>query len=181
MAMQSKSKSRSRALSSKTDGISLLKKDHAEVRSLLNKLNKTTGHDGAQRQELLGQIEQSVKAHTTIEEEIFYPAFRETVRSNTGDKLYLEALEEHHVVDLVMAELKETDRDLNEFAAKAKVLKDLIEHHAQEEEKQMFPKAQKAMGADELRDIGQQMQQRKATLTDVSSRGKLVQPTKRAA
>src|SRR5437899_12727937 len=108
MTTQSKSKSRSRAPASPTDGISLLKKDHAEVRRLLNKLNKTTTRDGEQRQKLLREIELSVKAHTTIEEEIFYPAFKETVRSDTGEKLYFEAVEEHHVVDLVMAELKET-------------------------------------------------------------------------
>ena len=181
MAMQSKSKLRSRAPSSKTDGISLLKKDHAEVRSLLNKLNNTTDHDGAQRQELLGEIEQRVKAHTTIEEEIFYPAFKETVRSDTGEKLYFEALEEHHVVDLVMAELKETGAEVETFAARAKVLKDLIEHHAEEEETEMFPKARKAMSTDALRNVGQRMEQRKQQLIDGSSRGKVVKLTKRAA
>lgn len=181
MTTQSKSKSRSRAPASPTDGISLLKTDHAKVRSLLNKLNKTTTRDGEQRQKLLREIELSVKAHTTIEEEIFYPAFKETVRSDTGEKLYFEAVEEHHVVDLVMAELKETGVEFEEFAAKAKVLKDLIEHHAEEEETQMFPKARKAMSADALRDVGQQMEHRKQQLIGGSSRGKVVNLTKHAA
>jgi hemerythrin-like domain-containing protein len=181
MTTQSKSKSRSRAPASPTDGISLLKKDHAEVRSLLNKLNKTTTRDGEQRQKLLREIELSVKAHTTIEEEIFYPAFKETVRSDTGEKLYFEAVEEHHVVDLVMAELKGTGVEVETFAARAKVLKDLIEHHAEEEETQMFPKARKAMSRDALRDVGQQMEQRKQQLIGGSFRGKVVNLTKRAA
>ena len=178
--MKSKSKSRSRAPASPTDGISLLKKDHAEVRSLLNTLNKAAT-DGEQRQRLLREIELSVQAHTTIEEEIFYPAFRETVRSDTNKKLYFEAIEEHHVVDLVMAELKEPGVELEEFAAKAKVLKDLIEHHVEEEETQMFPKARKAMGMDVLRDVGLRMEHRKQQLIGGSPQGKVVKLTNRAA
>ena len=64
-----------------------------------------------------------------------------------------------------MSETKGTDTDSEEFAAKAKVLKDLIEHHAQEEEKEMFPKARKAMGAARLRELGQEIEERKRQLT----------------
>ena len=51
-----------------------------------------------------------------------------------------------------------------EFAAKAKVLKELIEHHADEEEKEMFPKARKLMARGELRELGQRLEQRKSEL-----------------
>jgi hemerythrin-like domain-containing protein len=146
------------------DAISLLKKDHQEVRKLLRRLESTSERSGSQREQLLGQIEIEIKAHTTIEEEIFYPAFKEAVRSKSDQELYYEALEEHHVVDLVMPEVKRTGVKSEKFAAKAKVLKDLIEHHAAEEEKEMFPKARKAMNAPELKELGLQMQQRKQQL-----------------
>ena len=68
------------------------------------------------------------------------------------------------MVDLVMPEVHESESGAEDFAAKTKVLKDLIEHHADEEEKQMFPKAKKLMGRDELRELGRRIKERKAEL-----------------
>ena len=51
-----------------------------------------------------------------------------------------------------------------ELKAKAKVLKELVEHHADEEEKEMFPRAKKVLSKEELRALGEQMQLRKETL-----------------
>ena len=146
------------------DAITLLKDDHKKVKGLLAQLDKTTERGAERRRKLLGQIETEVKAHTTVEEEIFYPAYRDAVKKKDDRELYQEALEEHHVVDLVLAELKGTDPGGEVFGAKAKVLKELIEHHAEEEEKEMFPKARKALGADELRDLGRRMASRKRAL-----------------
>ena len=162
--MRTRSKTRSNNSASRSDAISMLKKDHQKVRQLLAKLEKTTERSARQREELLAQIENEVKVHTTIEEEIFYPAYKDAVRSKSDKELYFEAIEEHHVVDLVMPEIKSTDSRSEEFAAKAKVLKDLIEHHAEEEEKEMFPKTRKAMDTSELRELGQELQQRKRQL-----------------
>src|SRR5262249_14523176 len=123
-----------------------------------------------QREQLLRQIEDEVKVHTTIEEEIFYPAFKDALRSEKDAHIYFEALEEHHVVDMVIPEIKSTDSDTEEFGAKAKVLKDLIEHHADEEESEMFPRAKKAMSTEELKDLGMQLQERKEALMGRSVR-----------
>ena len=147
------------------DAIALLMEDHKNVRQLLKKLEATTERSTDQREQLLSKIETEVKMHTTIEEEIFYPAYKNAVRTASDKELYFEALEEHHVVDLVMPEVKSTEPDAVEFGAKAKVLKDLIEHHAGEEEKQMFPKARKAMGAARLKQLGQEMEERKQELS----------------
>jgi hemerythrin-like domain-containing protein len=160
----SKSRRGSANRSSK-DAITLLKQDHKEVKQLLKRLEATTDQKTDERERLLAQIENEVKAHTRIEEEIFYPAFKESVEGKSDEHLYFEALEEHHVVDLVMPEIKAARTDSEEFAAKAKVLKDLIEHHADEEEKQMFPKARKAMGAAKLRELGEELEERKHQLT----------------
>ncbi len=146
------------------DAIALLKEDHKKVKGLLSQLEKTTERGAARRTKLLRQIEAEVKVHTTIEEEIFYPAYRDAVRKKDDRDLYQEALEEHHVVDLVLPELKESDPAGEIFGAKAKVLKELIEHHAEEEEKEMFPKARRALGAVELRELGSRMESRKRSL-----------------
>ena len=68
------------------------------------------------------------------------------------------------MVDLVLPEIKETSEGSEEFSAKAKVLKDLVEHHAEEEEDEMFPRARKAMGTARLQELGEQLQERKMQL-----------------
>jgi hemerythrin-like domain-containing protein len=146
------------------DAIALLKADHETVRGLLDKLEKSTERAPDRRRKLLADIEGEILVHTTIEEEIFYPAYRDAVSKKEDRKLYQEAKEEHHVVDLVMPELKDTDPGSEVFGAKAKVLKELIEHHADEEEKQMFPRARKVMERSELLDLGEQMAVRKKQL-----------------
>jgi hemerythrin-like domain-containing protein len=163
MATRKARTSRKRS-SNTTDAIALLKKDHEKVRGLLKKLETSALKGRAGSADLVQQIDQELKVHTRIEEEIFYPAFKEAVRSKEDRELYFEAVEEHHVVDLVLPEVKETEETAEEFAAKAKVLKDLVEHHADEEEKEMFPKARKVMDRDELRDLGERLKQRKMEL-----------------
>ena len=148
---------------SNKDAISLLKQDHQKVRQLLKRLES----DGTE--ELLNQVEQELKVHTQIEEEIFYPAFRDALKSETDEHLYYEALEEHHVVDLVLPEIKESSEGSEEFSAKAKVLKDLVEHHAEEEEAEMFPKARKLMDTTELRELGMRLQERKNELVGANT------------
>ena len=88
---------------------------------------------------------------------MFYPAFRDAAERSDDRKLYYEAVEEHHVVDLVLPEIKGTGTDTEQFAAKAKVLKDVVEHHAEEEETEMFPRARKLMGRDELERLGAEL------------------------
>ena len=144
-----------------TDAIAMLKQDHEKVRGLLDRLEKASG---ARRTKLLTQVEQELKVHTQIEEEIFYPAYRDAARKKDDKKLYFEALEEHHVVDLVLPEMNDGDT-AEALKAKAKVLKELVEHHADEEEKEMFPRARKALGRDELRELGERIEARKEQLS----------------
>jgi hemerythrin-like domain-containing protein len=151
------------------DAIALLKADHKKVKALLASLEKTTERGADRRTRLLQQIESEVNVHATIEEEIFYPAFRDAVKKRDDREMYQEALEEHHVVDLVMPEVKDSDPAGEVFAAKAKVLKELIEHHADEEEKEMFKAAKRVLGKDELRELGARLQRRKKELKAAGS------------
>lgn len=144
--------------------IDLLIKDHENVRSLLSKLTETTNRAEKTRTELLAKIELELSAHTAIEEEIFYPAFRDA-GGKDYDKLYFEAIEEHRTAeDLVLPDLKKTDVTSDEFAGRAKVLKELVEHHAREEEEEMFKMAAQAMPDEQLEELGQKMETRKKEL-----------------
>lgn len=146
------------------NAISLLKADHKKVKGLLEELESTTERGAAKRQRLLTQIETELKVHTEIEETIFYPAFRDAVRKKEDREMYFEALEEHHVVKLVLPEIAGTDPSTEPFGAKAKVLKELVTHHAKEEEREMFPEAKKVLGEEELEQLGERMQSRKKEL-----------------
>ena len=148
------------------DAITLLKADHQKVRALLGELTESSERATTKREELLAEIERELKIHTTIEEQIFYPAFRDATEKAEDRKLYFEAQEEHHVVDTVLPELKSADPASETFAAKAKVLKDLVEHHAEEEETEMFPRARKLLGRGELVRLGEELAQAKVSLTE---------------
>jgi hemerythrin-like domain-containing protein len=143
------------------DVLSLLRADHRAVKDLLGKLDKTTERGAATRTRLLDKIARELKAHTTAEEETFYQPFRDAVESEKGEEIYYEANEEHHVVDLVLPEILATDPASPVFAAKAAVLKELVEHHIKEEEKEMFKKARAAFSRDELLEMGKAFAARK--------------------
>ncbi|MGN6521546.1 MAG: hemerythrin domain-containing protein [Dokdonella sp.] len=147
------------------DAIKLLKNDHDEVRELLATLEATTTRALKKRRDVVEKIAMMLKAHTTIEEEIFYPAFKAAGEKSDDDKMYFEALEEHRAAgDLVLPDLLGTDPGSEKFSGRAKVLKELVEHHADEEEKEMFPRARKLFSREELAALGEQLEARKAEL-----------------
>lgn len=147
------------------DAITLLKKDHTTVRALLEELEGTTSRGVKKRATLLEKIASVLKAHTTIEEEIFYPAFKAAGKKSEDDKMYFEALEEHRAAgDLVLTDLQGTDPASEKFSGRAKVLKELVDHHAGEEEREMFPRAKQLMSKQDLIALGDQMATRKEEL-----------------
>jgi hemerythrin-like domain-containing protein len=159
-----------RSRRSTPDAISLLKDDHKNVKDLLSKLESGRGN-AASREQLVAKIENELRIHTQIEEDLFYPAFRDAARTKNDKKLYFEAIEEHNVVDMVLPDVRQADAQEQEiFSAKVKVLKDIVEHHIEEEEGQMFPKARKTLGQTRLRELGVQMQNLKQQLSGGSRR-----------
>jgi len=147
------------------NAIQMLKEDHKKVRALLSELEKTTPRGVKKRTELLETIAKELRVHTKLEEEIFYPAFKAAREKSDDDKMYFEALEEHRAAgDLVLPDLEKTEPGSDQFSGRAKVLKELIEHHAGEEEKEMFPRARALLSAAELNALGAQMAARKREL-----------------
>jgi hemerythrin superfamily protein len=144
---------------SSPDALTFLRSDHAKVEKLLKKLQNATNRDT--QRNIFAQIDSELQAHTRIAEELFYPAFKVATKGRTNQGLYFEAIEEHHVVDLLLPGMRTTTLSKDVFSAKAKVLRDVVEHHIEAEEGAMFPIARKAMGVQKLKDLGRRMQMRK--------------------
>jgi hemerythrin-like domain-containing protein len=147
------------------DATRLLTEDHQKVRKLLEQLAETTSRGAKTRAELLKKIAMELKVHTQIEEEIFYPAFKQACSDAKDDRLYFEALEEHRAAgELVLPDLQGTDVSSEKFGGRAKVLKELVSHHADEEEKDMFSRARKVFSKDDLAELGERLAARKQEL-----------------
>lgn len=147
------------------NAIELLKADHDKVRGLFEQLTNTTKRAEKTRVELLEKIRLELDVHTQIEEEIFYPAFKQAVGESKDEAMVFEALEEHRAAgELVLPDLLDTDITSDKFSGRAKVLKELVEHHADEEEKEMFKKARELFDRAQLDELGAQMAERKKEL-----------------
>ena len=140
------------------DALRLLTDDHDKMRKLLDELETTTERGVKTREELFSKIKGELTIHEIIEEEIFYPALKEHPKAKD---IVLEGYEEHHVVDTVMAELEDLPVDDESWGAKAKVMKENVEHHMEEEEGEMFQKARQVFDRDELDELGTRMERRK--------------------
>ncbi|MEO7971373.1 MAG: hemerythrin domain-containing protein [bacterium] len=140
------------------NAFTLLKADHKKVAGILEKIDETTERAVKTREELFTQLKTELDIHTRIEETIFYPALKEA--DETRD-ITLEAFEEHKVVKTLLGELESLGKDKEEWTAKFTVLKENIEHHVEEEEGEMFPKAKKVLGEDGAETLGTRMEKAK--------------------
>ena len=134
------------------DAFQLLKEDHRKVEQLFQQLESARG--SAAKLRVFEQIKTELELHTHIEEKIFYPATEEP--KETHD-LTLEAYEEHDVVKNLLRELSRAKSADEEWEAQAKVLQENVEHHVEEEENELFPKAEAALGEEEVEELGERM------------------------
>lgn len=154
---------RSRAKSNgrgRDDAIKLLKDDHREVERLFGQFESTRSAD--RQQEIAERICEALRTHTTIEEEIFYPAFLEATQETD---LHHEAEIEHEGAKRLIDEIEATGSGDDHFEARVTVLREMIRHHVKEEEQRggMFAEAQKSDM--DLVDLGRQLLERKLELT----------------
>jgi len=133
------------------DPFELLKTDHRKVAQLFDELEAARG---ATKLSVFRQIRDELELHAQIEETIFYPALEKP--EETHD-LTLEAYEEHKVLKTLLAELDGAASADDEWQAKAKVLRENVEHHVDEEEKELFDKADDALSDEELENLGNRM------------------------
>lgn len=147
-----------RASARPDDAVSDLIADHRKVQDLFKQYEEAKDNP-AKKQKIFQQIDMELKVHTTIEEEVFYPASREFV---DDEETVNEAVVEHASAKDLMAQLEGMDPTDPYYDAKVTVLKEMIEHHVEEEETEYFPECRKS--AMDLKAIGEQMQARKAEL-----------------
>ena len=145
------------------EATALLKKDHATVKALFKKFEDAGDRASQTKQRLFDEIKADLEAHTAVEEDIFYPAMQK-VRSKEVQDMVLEAIEEHKVVKTLLEEIAQLTPDDAEFDAKMKVMQENVEHHADEEEEEMFPKAKEHLSEERRTELGEQMETRKEAL-----------------
>ena len=145
------------------DILKTLQEEHDLLRSLFEEMNGTTDRALKTRNELLERIEANLIPHAKWEEKVFYPAFAERA-DRDGLKTHAEALAEHHAVEnSVIPEVHAAEVGSPEFAGRAKVFGEFIDHHAKEEEKTMFKMARELFSAEERAQLDEEYEAWKAS------------------
>jgi hemerythrin superfamily protein len=145
------------------NAIEMLKQDHRNVEELFKQFEATEDPDT--KQQVCRNTIRELEIHAAVEEEIFYPAARPHVDE---EELIDEAREEHHVVKLLLGELKKMSAGDERYDAKYKVLSESVKHHVEEEESELFPMVQSDLDAEAL---GEKMQARKEQLQRQGANG----------
>jgi hemerythrin superfamily protein len=135
------------------DAIKLLTQQHREVEKLFEQFEKAGDKASKTKTQLCQKIADALAVHATIEERIFYPATKD---ARTEDLLH-EAVEEHLSAKRIIADLVEQEPKDEELKAKMSVLKEQVQHHVEEEEKELFPKVKKLVDAERLEELGDEM------------------------
>lgn len=138
------------------DILELLKQDHENVLLLFDELDQATEKSGKKQNrqdQVFGQLRQLLDVHMAGEEEVFYPVLSEDEDIRT---MILEAIEEHRVVKMVLAEMDAMPKD-EHWIAKLRVLRDNVEHHIEEEEDDIFENADGILSSDQRSSMGNRM------------------------
>ena len=145
------------------DALMLLTADHNRVRGLFAKFRAAhESEDTTEMAEVATKILTEIDVHAEIEEQIFYPVVTEA--SEEIAETVSEGIEEHHVVKILATEIEQLPPGAEQWAAKLMVLIENVEHHAEEEETEMFPSVRKAMNKDALVELGERLEALKAQL-----------------
>jgi hemerythrin superfamily protein len=136
------------------NALELLKEDHHKVKELFQEAEST--EDQKEKRRIFDQIQSELETHARIEEEVFYPAMQE--HEELKD-MVLESIEEHKQVKTLLREMESLKADSEKFEPKFSVLKENIEHHAEEEEEgKMFPKVLELCDQQELDELGEDLE-----------------------
>jgi hemerythrin superfamily protein len=146
------------------DVFEMLKADHRHVQDLFTKFEDA---DKRARASIADETLTALEVHAALEEELVYPAVAEVI---DDEELINEAKEEHHVAKVLIKELRKMDAEDEGFSTKFKVLGELVSHHIEEEEGEMFPQAQE--GGFEPESISDEVSKRKAKLMQKYEGGK---------
>jgi hemerythrin superfamily protein len=142
------------------NAIELLKSQHRQVEDLFSKIERAK--DSKKKEEYCVEIADGLAIHASIEEHHFYPG----VKSKTTESILLESVEEHLEIKRALSDLLDLDVEDEKFDATLKVLKELVEHHVEEEEQDLFPKVASHVDKADLDAIGEAMSEEQAELEE---------------
>jgi hemerythrin-like domain-containing protein len=134
------------------DAIAVLKQDHRDVEQLFKRFEKAGPSAHRTKRQLVAAMIEALSRHAEIEELVFYPAVRSELPRQEAN--VLEALEEHHLAKVVLAELEDLDPESDRFDAKVSVMIEVVRHHVKEEEGELFPKVRDRIARRELMEMG---------------------------
>lgn len=140
-----------------TEAIAMLRADHKKVSSLFDAFEKTKS--AARKKKIVSEICLELTVHTTLEEELFYPAVKAALKDH---ELIPEANVEHGSVKDLIAQVRDVEPGGEMYDARVRVMGEFVKHHVKEEQNEMFPKAKKTNL--DLIALGAQMAARKADL-----------------
>jgi hemerythrin superfamily protein len=131
---------------SENDILSTLQAEHDEVQEILEKLN---GSDNAREQkQLVARIKAALVPHNKAEEKVVYDAvlaLRGREARVDGHEGYIE----HNLGGITLKKLEKLTANTPEFKAAAKVLKELIDHHVEEEERNIWSLVRRNFSAED--------------------------------
>jgi hemerythrin superfamily protein len=155
--------SRTSRSSTGDDAVSMLMEDHKKVQKLFRDFDKAhEKQDDGTCEQIAQLVCAELEVHTTLEEELFYPAAREALGEEA--ELIDEAEIEHQSAKDLIADLRAMNATDQKFAPTFTVLAEYVRHHVKEEEGEIFPKAKKAKV--DMNSLGQEMQARKTQLME---------------
>ncbi|MFG2719089.1 hemerythrin domain-containing protein [Streptomyces sp. NPDC048416] len=129
-----------------SDAIVMLREGHKEIRRLIRSY-RATGDPGAVERFL-----SALAVYTYIECEGMYP--RVSVLAPETELTILDLREEHHIAEVLAAELHDMRPEEISFDAKARLLMGIVERHMDTEDTRWFPHVRTAVPRKELREIG---------------------------
>lgn len=159
MPSSTKSRRGTRSSSHARDAIAVLKQDHRDVEKLFKQFESTSAP--VRRRTIMRSIVESLARHSAIEEELLYPWAREYIAD--VDETIFEALEEHRVVKWLLRELEHMDADDERYEARATVMIEMVRHHIEEEEAELFSYLRDVGTPTELRELGEELEAAKRT------------------
>jgi iron-sulfur cluster repair protein YtfE (RIC family) len=125
----------------------ILKKEHDKTKELF----KQTESKREYRGNVFSQIRTELTIHMDGEERLLYPVLKE--KEPTRDKT-LEGWEEHTYIKIVLNDLVGMPREDERWQAKLTVLREMVEHHIEDEEKNLFKKAKMVISKEQADQIG---------------------------
>jgi hemerythrin-like domain-containing protein len=140
------------------DIFEVLTSEHEKVSKILEQMDQTSNRAASRREKLVQNLNTNLLPHMYAEEQYFYQILLD--ETSEQEDVY-SALEAHRAAKMVLSDLTEAAADDPRWMARLKVLKELIEHHVEEEESQIFDIARKVIDEERSNEVAKRFKELK--------------------